>query len=123
MIEAGDLLYVPRGHWHAVSASEGIASLHLKCGLQTTTDADLISFLADELRERDSVRADLPQFAGPTEQKLYLHQLADDIAVLLEDENVLRRFLDHRDVTDPDRFIPSLPHVAEAPRAPAATCA
>jgi ribosomal protein L16 Arg81 hydroxylase len=121
VIEAGDLLYVPRGHWHAVSASEGVASLHLTCGLQTTTGADLISFLADELREHDNVRADLPQFAGPTKQKLYIHQLADDIATLLEDENLLRRFFDHRDVTDPGRFTPSLPHVAEAPHDPAST--
>ena len=115
VLEAGDMLYVPRGHWHSVSASEGTASLHLTCGLQTTTGAELINYLADELRGRETVRADLPQFADRTARRLYLRQLAEEIAEHLDDEDVIERFFFHRDITDPGRFTPSLPHVADLP--------
>lgn len=118
VLEAGDMLYVPRGHWHSVSASEGMASLHVTCGLQTTTGADLIGFMADELRERETVRADVPQFADATTRRLYLHQLADKLAELLDDEDVIERFFTHRDVTDHGRLMPSLPFVVNAPEDP-----
>ncbi|MGP4091620.1 cupin domain-containing protein [Streptomyces sp. KR55] len=48
-LRAGDMLYLPRGWWHAVAATEG-RSLHLTCGLQTTTGADLLGWLSDRLR-------------------------------------------------------------------------
>ncbi len=48
-------------------------------------------------------------------------RLADDIAAAMDDEDVLRRFFDHRDVTDPGRSVSSLPHVTEVPNDPAAT--
>lgn len=118
VLEAGDLLYVPRGHWHGVSASEGIASLHLTCGLQTATGADLISYMADELRELETVRADVPQFADRSTQRLYLRHLADELAELLDDENLVERFFTHRDVTDPGRFTPSLPYITHVPDDP-----
>ncbi len=118
VINAGDMLYVPRGHWHSVSASEGVASLHLTCGLQTMTGADLIGFLVDELRNRESVRADLPQFAASRVQRLYLHQLADEVACLLDDDGLLERFFTHRDVTDHGRNAISLPYVSNVPDDP-----
>ena len=115
VLEAGDMLYVPRGHWHSVSASEGDASLHLTCGLQTTTGAELINYLADELRERETVRADVPQFADSAARRLYRQQLADEVAELLEDDDLIERFFTHRDVTDSGRFAPSLPYLGDVP--------
>ncbi|MEU9581003.1 JmjC domain-containing protein [Streptomyces chilikensis] len=37
VLQAGDVLYVPRGVWHAVAADQEARSLHLTCGLQTHT--------------------------------------------------------------------------------------
>src|SRR5690606_20470296 len=56
VLSPGDVLYVPRGHWHQVTAFDGGHSLHLTCGLQTITGADLIGYLADQLRATDVVR-------------------------------------------------------------------
>lgn len=34
VLHPGDVLYVPRGAWHAVCADQGVRSLHVTCGLQ-----------------------------------------------------------------------------------------
>ena len=115
VLEPGDLLYLPRGHWHGVSASEGVASLHLTFGLQTTTGADLIGFLADELREDELVRADLPQFADSATQTDYIEHLRKLLDALLDDPELLGRYFTHRDVTDPGRPTASLPFLSAVP--------
>ncbi len=71
--------------------------------------------MADELRERETVRTDVPQFADITTRRLYLHQLVDELAEHLEDQDVIERFFTHRDVTDPGRLAPSLPFVVDVP--------
>jgi hypothetical protein len=118
VLHPGDLLYVPRGHWHAVCASEGVASLHLTCGLQTTTGADLIGHLADELREDDLVRADLPQFADHAAQAAYLERLRKHLDALFDDPDLMQRYFTHRDATDPGRLTASLPYLTVVPADP-----
>ncbi|MFG1876689.1 cupin domain-containing protein [Sphaerisporangium sp. NPDC049003] len=111
----GDMLYVPRGHWHAVSASEGVSSLHLTCGLQTTTGAELLAFVADELREREIMRADLPQFDSVEAQAVFRAKLAEEVGALLDQDDLLVRFFTHRDVVDVGRLAPSLPYLTAVP--------
>ncbi len=65
-LHAGDVLHVPRGWWHAAAASEGQPSLHLTCGLATHTGIDLLTWLVDELRSHEVVRADAPRHAVPS---------------------------------------------------------
>jgi len=57
-LEAGDVLYLPRGYWHAALGLGG-PSLHLTVGLSRKTGADLLHWLADEAMLDDAVRADL----------------------------------------------------------------
>jgi hypothetical protein len=56
---AGDILYLPRGHWHA-AIGIGEPSLHLTIGLTRKTGADFLHWLADEALQAPIVRADLP---------------------------------------------------------------
>jgi hypothetical protein len=113
VLRAGDMLYLPRGWWHAVAATEG-RSLHLTCGLQTTTGADLLGWLSDRLRTSETVRAHLPVFAPPQEQAAYLELLRKEVADALHDGSI-PDFLTARDGVEPGRPMPSLPFLDAVP--------
>ncbi|MES4901058.1 MULTISPECIES: JmjC domain-containing protein [unclassified Streptomyces] len=112
-LRAGDMLYLPRGWWHAVAATEG-RSLHLTCGLQTTTGADLLAWLSERLRGSETIRAHLPMFGSDQDQSTYLDVVRKEVAEALHD-GVIREFLDVRDATDPGRLMPSLPFLDGIP--------
>lgn len=59
VISAGDLLYVPKGHWHYALA-ESEPSLHLTLAMFFRTGIDFLEWLVDELREDPRVRDALP---------------------------------------------------------------
>ncbi|MDT0458740.1 cupin domain-containing protein [Streptomyces sp. DSM 41527] len=113
VLQAGDMLYLPRGWWHAVAATEG-RSLHLTCGLKPATGADLLSWLSDQLRVSDTVRANLPYFASPDERTTYLQALRKEFADALH-EGVIEEFINARGSADPGRPMPSLPFVDGIP--------
>lgn len=121
VLAPGDVLYVPRGHWHNVTASEGVPSLHLTCGLRVTTGADLVAWLGETLRVSETFRADLPTQAGPAEQAEYLGRWHEGLLAELGREDLLERFLAERDGMDPGRLGPSLPLVDGVPADPAIT--
>ncbi|WP_435602301.1 cupin domain-containing protein [Streptomyces sp. bgisy130] len=113
VLQAGDMLYLPRGWWHAVAATEG-RSLHLTCGLKPTTGADLLSWLSDQLRVSTTIRANLPYFAPPDERAAYLQALRKEFADALH-EGVIEEFINARGSTDAGRPMPSLPFVDGIP--------
>ncbi|WP_438486823.1 cupin domain-containing protein [Streptomyces sp. S186] len=113
VLRSGDMLYLPRGWWHAVAATEG-RSLHLTCGLKPTTGADLLSWLSDRLRVSDTVRANLPYFASPDERAAYLEALRKELTEALHD-GVIEEFVNARGSMDPGRPMPSLPFVDGIP--------
>lgn len=113
VLQAGDMLYLPRGWWHAVAATEG-RSLHLTCGLKPTTGADLLLWLSDRLRVSNTVRANLPYFAPPAERTTYLQALRKELAGALH-EGVIAEFINARGSMDAGRPMPSLPFVDGIP--------
>ncbi|MEV8101776.1 cupin domain-containing protein [Streptomyces sp. NPDC088135] len=118
VMRPGDLLYLPRGWWHSVAASEGEHSLHLTFGIQTTTGAQLVSWLADDLRRHDVLRLDLPVHAPPEEQADYLERLKKEVVEALGDPALIGRFMAARDAEDLTRMRPSLPHINGVPAVP-----
>lgn len=118
VMRPGDLLYLPRGWWHSVAASEGEHSLHLTFGIQTTTGAQLVSWLADDLRRHDVLRLDLPVHAPPEEQVDYLGRLKKEVVDALGDPALIGRFMAARDAEDMTRMRPSLPHINGVPAVP-----
>ncbi|MEU3572844.1 cupin domain-containing protein [Kitasatospora sp. NPDC036755] len=115
VLTAGDVLYLPRGWWHAVAASEGQHSLHVTCGLQSTTGADLITWLSEKLRTHEAVRADIPRFGTTEEQHTFLNTIGKLLAAELESDDLIARFSSARDATERARLAPSLPHITVAP--------
>jgi hypothetical protein len=59
VLEAGDMLYLPRGYWHAASGL-GVPSLHLTVGLTRKTGHDFLAWLSDQALADEVVRTDLP---------------------------------------------------------------
>src|SRR5699024_10024870 len=90
VMEPGDILHVPRGCWHAVAASEGEPSLHLTCGLVTTTGADFLRWLTHRLIEHEVVRADVPR--RPPERGPWIHTLAVLIGEKLTSPDVVEEY-------------------------------
>ncbi|MET9365825.1 cupin domain-containing protein [Streptomyces sp. NPDC006632] len=119
VLEAGDLLYLPRGWWHAVTADQGTHSLHLTCGISPPHTADrLLAWLADELLTSDLFRADLPLHAGEQDQAAFVTALTKEVVAALEEPRLLQRYADAQDAEDMGRLRPSLPHTQSVPADP-----
>ncbi|MET8030182.1 cupin domain-containing protein [Streptomyces avermitilis] len=121
VLAPGDMLYLPRGWWHAVSADQGSASLHLTFGLATQTGAEFLGWLCDDLRASTTVRADAPRFGTPGERTDYLASVRKEVLAALEDPTVLDRWERSLDTTHPGRPRLSLPHLTAVPPQPGIT--
>jgi len=104
---SGDVLYLPRGQWHDVSAI-GEESLHLTIGFNRATGVDLVAWLADQLRSDESFRTDLPRFATAEQRRAHAATLRARI-LELAGEDVVDRFLADRDAQAPAHPRPGLP--------------
>lgn len=62
-LRAGDLLYIPRGHWHT-AVSHDSPSLHLSLGISALTGADYYSWVVEQACESLRARQDLPLAAN-----------------------------------------------------------
>ncbi|WP_436787924.1 cupin domain-containing protein [Yinghuangia sp. YIM S10712] len=114
VLTAGDVLYVPRGWWHDVAAEDG-RSLHLTCGLRTTTGADLLAWLSESLLEHPVLRSDVPRFGTAQARDDFAAALRTLLAESLSSGDVVARFAAARDATEKPRLAPSLPHVTDLP--------
>lgn len=112
LLEDGDVLYLPRGHWHDVSAV-GEESLHLTIGFNAATGVDLVAWLADQVRSDELFREDLPRFAGPEARIERAEALRRRLAELTAGD-LVDRFLADRDAQAPAQTRVGLPWAATA---------
>jgi ribosomal protein L16 Arg81 hydroxylase len=101
-LRRGDLLYLPRGWWHRVTASAETA--HLSIGIRLPTGIDVLSRLTKRAANRSSVRSDIPR---DKTYESWLASLRADIHELLTADNVLEDI-----VTELLNSAPSRPHYA-----------
>lgn len=81
VLEPGDMLYLPRGYWHA-AVGMGAPTLHLTIGLTRKSGGDLLHWLADQSSHHEVARADLPLEA---DDETLGHRVAELMAAMLAD--------------------------------------
>ncbi len=118
VLAPGDILYLPRGWWHAVTADQGTASLHLTFGMVPHTGADLMLWVVDQLRATLSLRTDIPRFAALPEQSDFLAAVRHEVLDFLADPRLIERWAESADTTDIGHTVPSLPYVDGLPAHP-----
>ncbi len=115
VLHPGDVLYLPRGWWHSVTADQGTESLHLTFGLVAQTGATLLGWLVDELHDSPAVRTDVPLHAGAEEKVAYLADLRAAVLDALADPGLLDRWAWSAGTTHFGRPATSLPYVDTLP--------
>ncbi|MEU3356082.1 cupin domain-containing protein [Streptomyces sp. NPDC037389] len=118
VLRPGDLLYVPRGWWHSVSADQGVRSLHVTFGAQPHTSTDLLHFVCDQLVAHEAFRADLPLLGPPEEQAAVVAGIGMLVAEQLADPGLIARYRAHQDGQALGRMSPSLPYLDGVPADP-----
>ncbi|MEU9849116.1 cupin domain-containing protein [Streptomyces sp. NPDC047985] len=121
VLAPGDVLYLPRGWWHAVTADQGTESLHLTFGMVPHTGADLMLWVVDQLRSSLALRKDIPRFASLSEHSDFIAALRDEVLNELADPRLVERWAESIDTTDLGHAIPSLPYVDGLPARPEIT--
>ncbi|WP_175771216.1 JmjC domain-containing protein [Burkholderia ambifaria] len=92
-IETGDILYLPRGWWHtAIPLNE--ETFHLAVGVHESTISDYIKYLANEIiGDFDVFRQTIPL---GERRDIDLRLVANELARIVEDRNVLINYNDRR---------------------------
>lgn len=93
---AGDVLYLPHGWWHSVSALEE-PSLHLSIGVTPDTGIDFMTWLVDQAKHHELFRRRIPRFADERYQKEYLASVRAYWNELMAPEEILDQFLAYAD--------------------------
>ena len=115
-LRAGDLLYIPRGHWHdAVAVGE--PTLHLTVGIPTLTGVDFLNWLTDDARGTESVRRNIPLFDARRRARWF--QQLDRVVSQRMDAGTLTHYLEERRARMEPSTRPALPHAVHPGLEPA----
>lgn len=82
-LESGDLLYIPRGWWHAVNPVNE-PTLHLSFCFLRRTGLDVMKWLTTQLQGSANFRQDVPRFASEAEQAEHWNKLKSDLLYAME---------------------------------------
>lgn len=96
ILEPGDVLYIPRGHWHYALALDQ-PSLHLTLGIHGKTGIDFLSWVVEELNQNEKWRQTLPLLSSESTVSCSQHieTLARDLMGYLSTDAVGDRYIRH----------------------------
>ncbi|WP_165842865.1 cupin domain-containing protein [Phenylobacterium deserti] len=116
ILEPGDVLYLPRGYWHAAVGLGG-PTMHLTVGLTRKSGADFLHWLADRALTEPLARRDLP---FEQDDEALGERLASLLAqVAAEDpEELARAYRRHVEATQPQRPKLSFPFIGDETELP-----
>jgi ribosomal protein L16 Arg81 hydroxylase len=87
VLNAGSVLYMPRGWWHyAQPLAE--PTLHITIGLRALTGSDVLNWLAGQLLQTEVFRMNLPLVQDPGRGVEYLTSLRAEISRLLSSASI-----------------------------------
>ena len=84
LLNAGDVLYLPRGWWH-VAHPVNEPSLHLTFGIAPMHGLNLLNWMATRLRGDVHLRRNLPLLRDTAARKAYISELRAIVGELLDD--------------------------------------
>jgi ribosomal protein L16 Arg81 hydroxylase len=84
MLNAGDVLYLPRGWWH-VAYPVNEPSLHLTFGIAPMHGLNLLNWMATRLRGNTHLRRNLPLLQDEAARKAYMAELRAIVGDVLDD--------------------------------------
>lgn len=91
ILQPGDVLYIPRGHWHyAVAKNE--PSIHLTLGIHCKTGIDLLEWLISKLKHREEWRNSLPLRIKQNSLDLSIKSLIQDLNQYINDQNISEEY-------------------------------
>ncbi|MGI0488179.1 JmjC domain-containing protein [Pantanalinema rosaneae CENA516] len=95
-LQPGDVLYIPRGHWHYAIAGQ-LPSLHLTLGINCQTGIDWLAWLVSELQDDPLWRQNLPLVCQGDPQALeeQLEKLRHHLYETLQQSSFRQRYYDH----------------------------
>ncbi|MYY86647.1 MULTISPECIES: cupin domain-containing protein [unclassified Streptomyces] len=110
IMRTGDIMHIPRGHWHQATRT-GIGSgnsLHVTFGITQRTGASWLAWLADWCREREVFRHDLDRSPGTSSEalteaavQLVGERSPADFLAAYEQQTTLPRHVPYLDVLGP----------------------
>ncbi|HYO80522.1 MAG TPA: cupin domain-containing protein [Bryobacteraceae bacterium] len=116
LLEAGSLLYIPRGWWHVATPLDE-PTLHLTVGVNNATGNDLLRWFTERLKREEIVRSDLPLFGPAHDRAAFADNLRD--AILRNwDERLVDEYLQDADAQAGPRPALTLPWGATAEAMP-----
>ncbi|MFG2716898.1 JmjC domain-containing protein [Streptomyces sp. NPDC048416] len=110
VMRTGDIMHIPRGHWHQATrtGSGSGKSLHVTFGITQRTGASWVGWLADWCREREVFRHDLDRGPGAssdalTESAVQLigERTPADFLAAYEQQTTLPRHVPYLDILGP----------------------
>jgi ribosomal protein L16 Arg81 hydroxylase len=116
LLNAGDVLYLPRGWWH-VAYPVNEPSLHLTFGIAPMHGFNLLNWMATRLRGNAHLRRNLPLLRDEETRQAHMAQLRAIVAETLNDaaiEDFMRDAGTHVHGRPPIRF-PRAPYEQAAP--------
>jgi hypothetical protein len=101
-MQPGDVMHIPRGHWHQATREDhgNGYSLHLTFGFPQRTGVDYLAWLADQARQREVLRQDVDRW-GSTEARSRQHLTFTDVALEVVTTSSLSAFLAAREQQQP----------------------
>ncbi|KAB8332156.1 cupin [Scytonema tolypothrichoides VB-61278] len=95
-LKPGDVLYIPRGHWHyAVAVDE--PSLHLTLGVHCKTGVNFLEWLVNELRQQEEWRKSMPLRVETEAVENYVDSLIEKLSKHIDHSNLSDDYMNYLD--------------------------
>lgn len=95
-LSPGDILYIPRGHWHYAQAFEE-PSLHLTVGVNCASGISFLEWVTQEIHKNENWRKNLPLYTmednGATLSN-YLETLIKELIEYVTNDNLKSQYFD-----------------------------
>lgn len=111
ILHPGDVLYIPRGHWHYAVACEE-PSLHLTLGIHCKTGIDFLEWLVGELRQQSEWRQSLPMRTNEDSINASVNNLISELDRYANGKNLADEYSSYLDSLGTPVAKYSLPHQA-----------